>query len=47
MIGEISDSLTKFTLDLDYKENCKSFNDWAKNTMQTAYKNEDSQMRKT
>ena len=42
MIGEIFDSLTKFTLDLDYKESCELFDDQAKDTMQTAYKNEDS-----
>ena len=46
MIGEIFDSLTKFTLDLDHKESYESFDDQAKDTVQIAYKNEDSQMRK-
>ena len=41
MIGKIFDSLMKFTLDLDHKESCESFDDQAKDTVQTTYKNED------
>ena len=47
MIGEISDSLIKFTLDLDHKESCELFDDQAKDTIQTIYKNEDGQIKKT
>ena len=42
MIREIFDSLTKFTLDLDHKKSCESFDDQAKDTMQTTYKNKNS-----
>ena len=47
MTGKMFDSLTKFTLDLDHKESCESFDDQIKDTMQIAYKNEDNQIKKT
>ena len=46
MIRKISDSPTKFTSDLDYKENYELFNDQVRDTIQTTYKNEDGQIRK-